>query len=212
MPRSLAVKATPFDWLLGFAPPGALPTTRRQVVVVDGKPVTDVRQIDQAVGQADVAGDRDEARVQELRQAVKRARNQARYQAKRAKPGAVVKRPPSDEAKREAQRAYMRAYRDANRERIRELHRNWARRLYHQDAALAAGKRRDEYHAAREQERARAKARYQRDKVAILARAAVKRAAKQAAKRAADLAAPAPKAAPANPFTTPPPTKKDSAT
>lgn len=167
----------PFAQLLGLQP-GRLPKTARAQVVMDGRPVTDLRQIRAAV-------DGDEQRSAELRQAVKQARNSTRYQTDRTDPEAMAARQARQDEAREARRDYMRRYRAENRDRIRELQRNWNRAQYLLDPAAAAAHRREQYHANPDHERALARARYQRNKAVILPRIKARRtAARDAAAQA----------------------------
>lgn len=151
-----AASINPFAQLLGLQP-GRLPKSASTRVMVDGKPVTDLRQIKAAAAE-------DPERAAELCLAVKQARNSARYQAERADPQAMAARQARQDEAREARREYMRRYRAENRDRIRELQRNWQRAQYLQDPLASAAYRRDQYHANLEHERALARARYYRAK------------------------------------------------
>lgn len=178
MMKPLINPTNPFAQLLGLRP-GRLPKTASARVMVDGKPVSDLRQIRAAVGE-------DTERSAELRQAVKQARNSTRYQAERADPEAMAVRQARADEAREARREYMRRYRAENRDRIRELQRTWQRAQYLLDPDAAAAARREQYHANPEHERALARARYQRNKTVILPRIQARRAAARDAARAAD--------------------------
>ena len=189
----------PFAQLLGLLP-GRLPKTAHALVVMDGKPLTNLRQIRAAVGD-------DAERSAELRQAVKQARKSTRYQAERADPEAMAARQAhqarqarQDDAG-EAHREYMRRYRAEHRDRIRELKRNWARAQYLLDPSAAAADQREQYHANPEHARALARARYQRNKAVILPRIKARRAAALEAAQATATAAAA--ANNACPFPTP---------
>lgn len=189
----MTAPTNPFAQLLGLLP-GRLPKTARARVVIDGKPVTDLRQIRAAVGD-------DDERHAALRQAVKQARNSARYQAERADPEAMAARQARQDEAGEARREYMRCYRAENRDRIRELQRNWQRAQYLLDPGAAAADRREQYHANPDHERALARARYQRNKAVILPRIKARRAAARDAAQAHATAAAA--ANNAFPFPTP---------
>ena len=191
----MTAPTNPFAQLLGVKP-GRLPKTASAKVVMDGKPVTDLRQIRAAVGD-------DAERSAELRQAVKQARNSTRYQTDRTDPEAMAARQARQDEASEARRDYMRRYRAENRDRIRELQRNWNRAQYLLDPAAAAAHRREQYHANPDHERALARARYQRNKAVILPRIKARRTAARDAAQAHATAAAAVAANNAFPFPTP---------
>jgi hypothetical protein len=146
----------PFAQLLDQPLP-RLPHTPRVSVVVDGKRVTDVRQID-----VDDAEER--AR---LSQAVRAAKAAAKYQQLRQDPVRVAKRKAWELANLEARKAYKRAYDERTKERQREQKTAWAKRTYEANA---------------EKRRAASLAYYQRNRERILAKKKAKAAAARAAK------------------------------
>ncbi|MCW5657402.1 MAG: hypothetical protein KIT60_06845 [Burkholderiaceae bacterium] len=152
--------ANPFAQLLKLHQP-APPLTERARVVVDGRIVDDVRQV-----QRDDAEEAARVRA-EVRRAKKRAYEQRRMQdpAYRARLAAYRK------ANRDKLRAYKKAYDERTRGRQRELKSAWQRRDYHE---------RHELHLQRQREY------YQRNRERILAK---KAAAREAAKLAAATAA-----------------------
>jgi hypothetical protein len=134
-----------------------LPRTPSVSVVVNGKRVLDVRQID-----VDDAEDR--AR---LRQAVRVAKDAARYQRIRQNPERMAKRKAWELANLEKRRAYKLAYDERTKERQREQKTAWAKR---------------DYDANPEKHRASSQAYYQRNRERILADKKAKAAAARAAK------------------------------
>lgn len=146
----------PFTQLLALPLP-RLPRTPRVTVVVNGKPVTDVRQIDE-----------DDAEEQaRLRQAVRAAKAAAKYQQLRQDPVRLAKRKAWELANKEKRRAYKRAYDERTKDRQRELKTAWAKRTYEANA---------------EKRRAATRAYYQRNRERILAAKKAKAAAARAAK------------------------------
>lgn len=190
MSKRPKITASPFDGLAGLMPV-RLPKTASSRLVVEGKPITDVRQLGALV-------DSDEAeRLAELKAGLKLSRNQARYQKQRQDPEAMAARDARAEQAKAERREYMRKYRQVNRDRIRERQTAWERRSYRADPEAAAAKARAWYLENQEKARAQARERYQRKREQILARAAEKRAEKRAQALAAAAAARA-----ATPFTT----------
>lgn len=188
MSKRPKITASPFDGLAGLAPV-RLPKTTSSRLIVEGKPITDVRQLSALV-------DSDEAeRLAELKAGLKQARNQARYQKQRQDPEAMAVREARAEQAKAERREYMRKYRAASRDRIRERQSAWERRSYRADPEAAAARRRDWYQANLDKAREQARQRYQRKREQILARAAESRAKKRAEKLAAEQAR-------ANAFTT----------
>lgn len=147
-----------------FAPlltpmPLRLPKSAHTTVVIDGRAVTSVRQVD--------AGADDEEDQARRRAEVARAKARARYQRDRLDPEKMAKRQAWFEANKERVRAYMRDYRARNKERQREIKTAWAKR--------------DRLHNP-EKHRQATREYYARNREAILAGLAEKRAAKRAAK------------------------------
>ena len=149
--------ANPFDQLMGLVPV-RLPNSPSMVMVVDGKRITDMRQITQPTtdGLANAA-EFDEA--EQLRREVIRARNRARYQRQRLDPVHMAKRQAWYEANRAEVRAYNKVYKAEHQARMRELQSAWAKRQYHQNPDLARARALAYYAANREQILATCKAR-----------------------------------------------------
>jgi hypothetical protein len=146
----------PFAQLLKQPLP-RLPRTPGVSVVVNGKRVSDVRQID-----VDDAEDR--AR---LIQAVRAAKAAAKYQQIRQDPVRMAKRKAWELANLEKRRAYQRAYYERTRDHQREQKTAWAKRTYEANA---------------EKRRAATRAYYQRNRERILADKKAAAAAVRAAK------------------------------
>jgi hypothetical protein len=141
--------ANPFYQLLGIMP-RSLPLTCNSTVVVQGKKITDVRQIAKEEDDADhVAG---------LRLEVRRARDRDRYQRERQDPEKMAKRRAWLDANRAKALEYQRSYRAKNKDLQRQLAREWAKQKYHADLEMGRQKQRDYYAANRERILARLKA------------------------------------------------------
>jgi hypothetical protein len=135
-----------------------LPKSGSTTVVLGGKRITDVRQIDP-----------DERAVYE--ELVKRAAQAARYQRQRANPERMAKRAQWQEANRDKVRAYKQQWNAEHQDQVRQSKREHAARAYQADP---------------EKKRASAKAYYQRNREAILAKNAEQREARRQAKAALD--------------------------
>lgn len=146
----------PFAQLLA-GPLPRLPRTPRVSVVVDGKRVTDVRQIEVD----------DPAERERLSKAVRSAKAAAKYQQIRQNPERMAKRKAWEAANAEKRREYKRAYDERTKDRQRELKTAWAKRTYEANA---------------EARRAASRAYYQRNRERILAEKKAKAAAARAAK------------------------------
>jgi hypothetical protein len=149
----------PFLQLLGEPLP-RLPRTPRVVVVVDGKRVTDVRQIE-----VDDAVERER-----LRKAVRAAKEAAKYQQLRQDPERLAKRKAWEAANADKRREYQRLYRERTKERQRAQKTAWAKRTYE---------------ANRDKRRAASRAYYQRNRERILAAKKAQKTAARAAKQEA---------------------------
>jgi hypothetical protein len=149
----------PFAQLLAEPLP-RLPRTPRVSVVVDGKRVTDVRQIEVD----------DPAERERLSKAVRSAKAAAKYQQIRQNPDRMAKRKAWEAANAEKRREYKRAYDERTKDHQREQKAAWARR---------------NYAAHPEEMRARSQDYYQRNRERILAKAKARNAAKRAAKQEA---------------------------
>lgn len=152
-------RANPFDALLGRTP-ARLPATTGATVVVAGKKISDVRQIDKALP----CEDDDEVAKEwaaKLRRQAEASRQRVRYQKDRLDPAKMAKREAWAEANREKRRAYKKAYDEANKARIRAQQSAWAMRKYYENVEAARAKTRAWYAANREKVLARLKA--QRD-------------------------------------------------
>lgn len=148
-----AAEAGAFDQLLGTAP-RRLPKSGNVRLVVNGKPLTDLRQLDV-----------DEREL--LRKAVNKAKAAARYQRDRQDPAKVAKRKAWYEANREKVLAYKKDYNERTKEQQRRLKADWAMRQYRADP---------------EAQRAKSRAWYAQNREAVLAKLKAKRDAKRAAK------------------------------
>lgn len=155
-----AIKANPFSQLLGMQPL-RLPKATTAYVVVEGKRVTDVREIARVlrVHPSDPL-------VLKLRRELEQARSRARYQRQRQDPEQMAKRREWYERNRDQVREYRRIYDEENRERINQQQADWARAKYRADP---------------EPLRAKSRAYYQRNREAILQRLREKKAAAKAA-------------------------------
>lgn len=157
------MSSNPFDQLIRLA--GAAGTARQRLpksgastVVLQGKRITDVRQIDP-----------EEREVYEA--LVKRSAQAARYQRERANPERMAKRAQWQEANRDKVRAYKQQWNAEHQDQIRQSKREHAARAYKADP---------------DKKRASAKAYYHRNREAILAKNAEQRAARRQAKAALD--------------------------
>lgn len=139
-------------------------------VFIDGKRVTDVRQIKRADREAvDVDEEPDDIGMLEertLRKAVQAAKAAAKYQAARLDPEKMAKRAAWQEANKAKVKAYKKQWDKKNRKKLRELKLHWQMRAYRADP---------------EKYRQRAREYYARNRERILANLAVKAAAKKAA-------------------------------
>lgn len=117
---------------LMFAPRSPkLAKTGSSVVVVNGKRVTDLRQIARAERDctgAEAIDEADLARVVELKREVQRAKERARYQRDRQDPEKRAKREAYYQANREKIIAWKREYDAAHRPEIRAAQTAWAAR------------------------------------------------------------------------------------
>lgn len=150
------------DMLLG-ATRVALPRTAGTTVVVEGKRITDVRQL--------VVEDKDPDELARLRSEVRRAKERAYYHQHKHDPEFQAKRAAYAERTREERRAWKREYDQRTKERQRKQKTDWARRNY----VIAPDK-----------QRAASKAYYERNREAILARRKASQKAKREAARAAE--------------------------
>lgn len=165
----MKAKATPFDALLGLKP-GRLPHSKSTTVVVAGEKVTDVRQIDRKLVDAERDDDGAIAEARRLRAETQKARDAARYQADKADPVKMAKRKAWADANPEKVAEYRRRNRKRNRDRNRKLGTDWARRAYHENP---------------EPFRAATRAWYERNRDKVLARLKAKRDAARQAREAA---------------------------
>ncbi|MBX3634726.1 MAG: hypothetical protein KF683_04965 [Rubrivivax sp.] len=156
-----AIKANPFAQLLGMQPV-RLPKATSAYVVVDGKRVTDVRDIARILGRPS-----SDPLVAKLRRELERARARARYQRQRQDPQQMAKRREWYERNRDQVREYRRAYDERNRERVNKQQADWARANYRADP---------------QKQREKQRAYYQRNREAILQRLRDKKALAKAAR------------------------------
>lgn len=134
--------ANPFDGLLGVKLGRTPKPTERATVVVNGRKVKTVTDLQAAAPEPEDA----EALKRELR----RARNRARYQADRQNPEAMAKRQAWYEANRDKVRAYKRQWDQANKERCRAAQNAWAKRDYVADPDKHRQRQREYYRRHRE--------------------------------------------------------------
>lgn len=146
----------PFDALIN-PPRIRLPKAAEVAVVVAGKKVTDVRQIDAE----------DRASYAKKVQAAKQA---AKYQRARQNPEQMAKRKQWYEANKEKVLAYKKAWDAEHLPQLRKAKAEWRARAYH---------------ANPEEYRRRTREYYAKNRDAILARLAAKKAAAKAAKEEA---------------------------
>ncbi len=132
------------DQLLGLRV--ELPRTRGTTVVVDGRRISDVRQIKLPD---------DPGEQSRLRREVQRVKEQVRYQRRKHDPAFQAMRAAYDERTREKRQAWKREYDQRNKERKRRQKNEWARR---------------DYLANAEKYRAKSRAYYERNRERILAR------------------------------------------
>lgn len=173
----------PFAQLLGHMP-RRMPKTGNATVVVAGKAIKDVRQIDRVLklkedaveAAGDDADDLAAAEAARLRQAVRRAKDRAKYQREKADPARMAKR---------------KEWLERNRERVREWKREYDARTYEQQRAVKtewARKRRAESEEFRAKQAARTREYYQRNREKILAKKKAQAEAARAAKAAGSAA------------------------
>jgi len=149
----------PFAQLLGVLPV-RLPATTSHQLVVSGKRLTDLRQLNTALDlQAEDCADKGTA--ERLRKEKQRAYNQARYQADRQDPEKMAKRKAWAEANREKIKSYKQKHLQKNKQRQLELAARWARENYAANPEAARQKGREYY--ARNREAILAKLQAQRD-------------------------------------------------
>jgi hypothetical protein len=142
-----------FDQLLGTVPP-RLPKSASVRLVANGKPLTDLRQLDPEEREM-------------LRAAVNKAKAAARYQRDKQDPARMAKRKAWYERNREKTLAYKRDYDERTKVHQRRVKADWAIRSYRSDP---------------ETQRAKSRAWYAANREAILAKLQAKRDAARAAK------------------------------
>ena len=156
--------AQPFSQLLGIRPL-RLPKSGGVTVVVDGKPVRDVRQI-----RHDAPEDRhaqDEADVLAKRSAVRRSKDAARYQRARQDPARMAKR---------------QAWYEANREKVLAYKRAWDAQHVTENRRAKAAWQKAHYQANADKCRQQSRAWYERNRAAVLAKKKAQYDAAKAAK------------------------------
>lgn len=137
-----------------------LPRPSGSMVVVEGKRITDLRQIK-------VPDDPEEQA--RLRRDVQRAKNKARYERSKHDPAYQARRAAYAERTREQRQAYKRAYDQRNKERQRQQKTEWAAR---------------DYLVNTEKRKAATRAYYARNREKILAKLKAQRDAARAARQA----------------------------
>ena len=161
--------ANPFAHLLGTQI-GRLPKVAAVEVVVNGRRITDVRQLNQqaalADDEVDLAVD-EQAETARLKRELQRAKDRARYQRDRQDPAKMAARQAYYEANKAKVKAYKKAYDKKHRAAIRVQKKEHARRAYQADP---------------EKHRQASRDSYARNRDAVLARAQAKRDAAKAAK------------------------------
>lgn len=150
----MSKKATPFDALLGIHRERKPKAVAEAQIVVNGRRVTSASQLK--------ADDEVEALVNaDVKRALQRAKEQARYQRDRLNPEAMAKRQAWQDANRDKVRAYKKEWDKKNKKRQRALQKEWARRDYRANPERHRQKQRDYY--ARNREAILAKLQAQRD-------------------------------------------------
>ena len=138
--------ASPFDGLLGVKRK-RLPGSAGVTVVVAGKPVRDVREIDRRL----VDGERTDQEVVEARKVraqVESARNRAQF-VRQCIEG-TNKRDEWNKTHPEERRKYQARWRERNREHLRAYSAEWARQKYRADPEPSRQAQRRYYEANRE--------------------------------------------------------------
>ena len=159
--------AQPFSQLLGIRPL-RLPKSGGVTVVMDGKPVRDVRQI-----RHDAPDDRhaqDEADVLARRAAVSSAKDAARYQRARQDPARMAKR---------------QAWYEANRDKVRAYKLAWDAQHVQENRHAKATWQKANYQANAEKCRQQSRAWYERNRDTVLAKKKAQREAARAERQAA---------------------------
>jgi hypothetical protein len=149
------LKAHPFAALLGLKPP-RLPVTEQVSVVVAGRRVRDVRQVEQSLVDADRNDDRAIAEARQLQDAVRTARRKAadkRYRNKADYDRSWAQRHPDKMA------AYRKAWRERNAERVVKDAHEYFKRRYYSDVEASRAKNREYYAKNRDRILARQKQR-----------------------------------------------------
>lgn len=159
----------PFDQLVN-APRTRLPKMPSTTLVIDGKRITDVRQIKRAdrelVDWNDAPDDFGALEERNLRKAVQAAKAAAKYQAARLDPAKMAKRAAWYQANKAKVLDYKKKWDARNLKKLRQQKLNWQQRAYN---------------ANPEKFRVLARAYYARNRERILAGLAAKAAAKKAA-------------------------------
>ncbi|MEY2689198.1 MAG: hypothetical protein RL375_3396 [Pseudomonadota bacterium] len=164
MSTTRRTKASPFWQLLGMPQP-KLPATPKCTVVVAGKPVTDVRQIKQALV-AGAADERDDdqavAEARRLAEHVRKAKKRAADAAFRAKPEGQARRQAWLAEHREALCAYKKNWRERqDKQALAKQAAQAFQRRWHADLEASRAKARDYYHRNKDRIKARAQERKQ---------------------------------------------------
>lgn len=127
-----------------------LPRPRSSIVVVEGKRITDVRQVK-------VPDDPEEQA--RLRREVQRAKRKARYEQRKHDPDYQATRAAYAERTREQRQAWKREYDQRTKERQRQQKTDWARRAYLANPEKYKAASRDYYARNRERILAQQKSR-----------------------------------------------------
>jgi len=155
-------KAPPSVIALMFTPHHPrLPATVSSMIVVNGRKVTDARQIRRSERDptgAEPLDAADQQRIDELKLEVERARNRQRYQRDRQDPAKVAARAAYVAEHRDELLRYKQQCRIENRDRIREVQASWAARQRSLDRDTFNARQRRYYERNREKVIARCKA------------------------------------------------------
>lgn len=150
----MTAAANPFAQLLGELPEREVKTPS-QTLVVNGRRITDARQIAAALagtGEHEPEDREETAHMAGLlRRKLERARNQARYQRQRQNPEAMAKRQAWVDANRDKVREYRAAWRARNLDLDRKYKAEYSARRYAADPERARQVSRDYYAAHREE-------------------------------------------------------------
>ena len=137
---------SPFAMLVSGVP-ARLPKGPVTTIVVNGRRITDARQLRPHGPDADEI-DREHAEA--LKRELERDRNRRRYQRDRLDPEKMAKRRAYTEANREKVRTWKREYDLRNRDRMRVLQADWARRERHLHPEVTNARQRRYYEKNRE--------------------------------------------------------------